>query len=105
VLTVPTAGLHIFNLWMREDGFAVDKVVLTPTNSIYTPTGTGPAESPGPGITVTPITGGKLELSWPAGGILQSSTNVVGTYTDIGGSSSPWQITPTGVQKYYRVRQ
>jgi hypothetical protein len=105
VLTVPTAGLHVFNLWMREDGFAVDKVVLTPTNSIYTPTGTGPAESPGPGITVTPITGGKLELSWPAGGILQSSTNVVGTYTDIGGSSSPWQITPTGVQKYYRVRQ
>ena len=103
VLTVPTAGLHVLNPWMLEDGFAVDKVILTSDFS-YTPTGLGPAESPGPGITITP-SGNNLLLTWPGGGILQSSTNVVGPYTDITGSSSPWPITPTGVQVYYRVRQ
>ena len=104
VLTVPTPGLHVFNLWMREDGFVVDKVILTPTNSIYTPTGLGPPESPGPGISVT-RSGASLVLTWVGGGTLQSSTNVIGTYTDIVGSRSPWTIPPTGVQKYYRVRQ
>jgi len=103
VLTVPTAGLHVFNLWMREDGFAVDKIILT-TDFSYTPTGLGPAESPGPGITITP-SGTNLVLTWAGGGLLQSSTNVVGPYTDIIGSSSPWTNAPTSAEKYYRVRQ
>ncbi len=57
-----------------------------------------------PEITLT-RSGTDLVLTWPGGGLLQSSTNVVGTYTDIIGSSSPWPITPTGVQEYFRVRQ
>ena len=55
-INVTTAGTHTFNLWMREDGFIVDKIVLT-TNASYTPSGTGPAESPrggGSGPTPTP---------------------------------------------------
>ena len=40
-----TAGLHTVNLWMREDEVAIDKVLLT-TDVNFTPTGTGPAESP-----------------------------------------------------------
>jgi len=59
---------------------------------------------PSPVITVT-RSGTDLVLTWPGGGLLQSSTNVVGTYTDIIGSSSPWTNAPAGVQKYYRVRQ
>lgn len=43
-INVPTAGIHTFNLWMREDGVKVDKIVLT-TDPDYTPTGTGPVES------------------------------------------------------------
>src|SRR5580765_6012358 len=43
-LSVSSTGLHTINLWMREDGFVVDKVLLT-TNASFTPTGTGPAES------------------------------------------------------------
>jgi hypothetical protein len=35
-------GLHTFNLWMREDGASVDKIVLLPTGS-SAPTGTGPS--------------------------------------------------------------
>ncbi|MHC4561075.1 MAG: LamG-like jellyroll fold domain-containing protein, partial [Planctomycetota bacterium] len=47
---VSTAGIHTFNIWMREDGFVIDKIVLT-SNISYAPVGTGPAESEqsGPG--------------------------------------------------------
>ena len=34
---VATPGVHTFNLWMREDGLRVDKVVLT-TNANFSPT-------------------------------------------------------------------
>jgi hypothetical protein len=35
-LVISTPGLHTLNLWMREDGFRVDRVLLT-TDSTYTP--------------------------------------------------------------------
>ena len=41
----PGAGVHVFNVWMREDGFVLDKIILT-TSVSYTPSGAGPAESP-----------------------------------------------------------
>ncbi len=37
-------GIRTVNIWMREDGFRIDKIVLT-TNPGYTPTGDGPDES------------------------------------------------------------
>ena len=43
-LNVATAGLHTFSLYMREDGFTADKIVLT-TDANYVPAGAGPAES------------------------------------------------------------
>jgi hypothetical protein len=51
-INVTTAGVHTINLWMREDGFRVDKILLT-TSSSYTPTGAGPAESPKVGTSCT----------------------------------------------------
>ncbi len=44
-IDITTPGLHTLNIWMREDGLIVDKIVLT-TNPDYTPTGEGPPESP-----------------------------------------------------------
>jgi PKD repeat protein len=44
-VNISSAGLYTINLWMREDGFRVDRVLLT-TNSSLTPSGNGPAESP-----------------------------------------------------------
>ena len=44
---VSTAGIHTFNIWMREDGFVIDKIVLT-NNASYIPLFDGfkgPAES------------------------------------------------------------
>jgi len=43
-IDVSSTGIHTFNLWMREDGTPVDKIVLT-TDPDFTPTGTGPAVS------------------------------------------------------------
>jgi len=43
-LEVPTAGEHTVHIWMREDGFRIDKIVLT-TDESYVPSGTGPRNS------------------------------------------------------------
>ncbi|HJZ94192.1 MAG TPA: PQQ-dependent sugar dehydrogenase [Gemmataceae bacterium] len=44
-IDVTTPGIHTVNVWMREDGAVVDKLLLA-TNPDFVPTGTGPAESP-----------------------------------------------------------
>jgi hypothetical protein len=44
-VNVTSAGVHTVNVWMREDGFVFDKLVLT-VNAGYTPAGEGPGESP-----------------------------------------------------------
>jgi hypothetical protein len=44
-IVVSTPGVHTINIWMREDGFRLDKIVLT-TNANATYSGAGPAESP-----------------------------------------------------------
>ena len=43
-IDVPSTGHHTLNAWMREDGFHLDKFVIT-TNADYLPTGTGPGSS------------------------------------------------------------
>lgn len=52
-ILVPTLGVHTVNLWMREDGFKADRIVLT-TNVNFTPADLGPVESPRTGATPTP---------------------------------------------------
>lgn len=44
-INVPSPGTHTLNLWMREDGTVVDKLLLTTNASLPPPSGTGPAES------------------------------------------------------------
>jgi hypothetical protein len=44
-INVTSSGVHTISVWMREDGFRFDKLLLT-TDSNYTPTGIGPGESP-----------------------------------------------------------
>ncbi|MEJ2705749.1 MAG: hypothetical protein P8Z79_25205, partial [Sedimentisphaerales bacterium] len=44
MIDVNSVGVHTFNIWMREDGSVIDKILLT-TNPDYTPTGQGPEES------------------------------------------------------------
>lgn len=42
-ITVSTTGIHTVNIWAREDGLKLDKLVIN--KSATAPTGTGPAES------------------------------------------------------------
>ncbi len=42
---VLSPGVHTVNVWMREPGFRIDKLVVT-SNAGITPSGLGPAESP-----------------------------------------------------------
>jgi glucose/arabinose dehydrogenase len=44
-VNVTTAGVATVNMWMREDGVQVDKILLTKSTTLI-PNGTGPAESP-----------------------------------------------------------
>ena len=57
-ITVPSAGTHVVNVWMREAGWRFDKLVLTPDPD-YTPSGMGPAES-ARGSSCTPETDQEL---------------------------------------------
>ena len=41
VLKVAAPGKHVLNVWMREDGFVFDRILLT-MDPKYTPTGKGP---------------------------------------------------------------
>ncbi|MCX6867609.1 MAG: DUF6055 domain-containing protein, partial [Verrucomicrobia bacterium] len=62
---VPYVGVHKVNIWMREDGATIDKLVITPGSSL--PTGTGPAESPRGGgeAVISPFPPGTY---WNGGG-------------------------------------
>jgi N-acetylneuraminic acid mutarotase len=51
-MVVTSTGVNTLNLWMREDGFRLDRILIT-TDPNFTPTGDGPAESPP--LTPTPI--------------------------------------------------
>ncbi len=44
MIEVPTAGVHTINVWMREDGFRFDRLILSAEN--VQPVNAGPAESP-----------------------------------------------------------
>ena len=107
-IVVSTAGVHTFNLWMREDGFMVDKILLTKSSS-YTPSGTGPPESPRGGgnqapviASVTPAVGSKyyeqdpvtvtVAASDPNGDALQYQYKVNGVIKQAWTSSSTYSL-------------
>ena len=46
--------------------------------------------------------GSNLMLAWPVG-TLQSATTVNGPYTDVGGATSPFPVSPTQPKLFYRV--
>ena len=104
-IVVPTPGRHVINVWMREDGFAFDKLLLT-SNPSFVPTAVGPPESGllGPTVSVT-RSGTGLIITWSGGGVLQRTDSITGTFATIPDSHSPFSVEPSGTQEYYRVAQ
>ena len=45
-IVIATPGLHTIHVWMREDGFKLDKLLLRTNSSATPPSGKGPSESP-----------------------------------------------------------
>ena len=103
-LTIATPGVHTIHLWMREDGFIADKLLLRTDSSATAPSGTGPAESarggsstppppPTPpadttppvisGVTVSSITTTGATVSWTTNEPARA-TLAVGTTTGYG---------------------
>jgi fibronectin type 3 domain-containing protein len=72
-IQVASTGLHTVNIWMREDGFRIDKIVLT-TSSAFTPSGTGPAQSPRGGDATPPAAPSGLTAA-PAGSAINLDWN------------------------------
>jgi hypothetical protein len=56
-----------------------------------------------PGNPTISYQGGTITIIWD-GGVLQQSDDVLGTYTDVPGATSPWPVAGTDPQKFYRVR-
>jgi hypothetical protein len=103
---VPSAGTHTVNLWMREDGFLLDKIILT-TDLAFTPTGTGPAESAqvgtGPTLSIG-RNGANIVITYS--GTLLSASTVNGTYTTVAGASGgSYTVSPTNTQQFFRAQQ
>lgn len=75
-LQISQSGVQNVSLWMREDGLAVDKVVIT-NDPRFQPTGLGPAVNDGTredgSVTVTPVSDGGQNN---AGGSPASSISV-----------------------------
>jgi lysophospholipase L1-like esterase len=71
-IDVSSTGVHTINVWMREDGVVVDKIVLT-TDPAYTPTGAGPPES-GRGLSC--VVYPSVAITSPVTGHLQSSPHL-----------------------------
>ncbi|MBK8972595.1 MAG: hypothetical protein IPM37_15165 [Hahellaceae bacterium] len=43
-ISVPSAGVHTLNVWMRESGMVIDRMILTQASG-YVPSGNGPGET------------------------------------------------------------
>ena len=91
-IEITTPGVHVLNIYVREDGLIIDKIVLT-TNPNFTLTGSepGPPEShrgarvialdpiPADGATDVPR---DVVLSWTAGALADKHDVYIGTVFD-----------------------
>ncbi len=59
-------------------------------------------------VTPVPLTnswnGNTLTLSWPSGWVLLEASNVLGPWTTNSGATSPFNVSPTEPQKYFRLQ-
>jgi hypothetical protein len=94
-LTLAVRSDGVFGAWDGGiDDVAVYNYVLTPSqiqNHFLNTTH----------VSIT-NSAGKIVVTWPAG-TLQSSTNVIGTYTNVIGATSPFTNSP-GALQFYRVQ-
>lgn len=89
-VNVATTGVHVVDVWMREDGFIIDKLVIT-TDPSFAPTGLGPAESARQALPSSP---GAFAQSGDADGIVSMEAEHFATNVAQGGHS--WLAAASG---------
>jgi hypothetical protein len=109
---VPSTGVHTVNIWMREDGSRADKIVLT-TNSAYTPSGNGPAESPRgggasydadiPQTSTAPSIDGSVDSVWSSATANSIENLILGTISSGSDLSGTWKAMWDSTHFYYLV--
>lgn len=55
-----------------------------------------------PTLGIAPL-GAQLQITWTGSGTLQGAGDVTGTYTNIPGATSPYLVTPSGSQLFFRL--
>lgn len=53
-------------------------------------------------LTIAPA-GSQLQVSW-SGGVLQAAVTLTGTFTNVPGVTSPYLFSPTGTNRFFRVK-
>jgi hypothetical protein len=56
-----------------------------------------------PKLSITPLGGGQLQLTWPGAAILESATHITGPYSQITNTTKPYIVTPSEA-RFYRLR-
>jgi hypothetical protein len=106
VVEVPSPGLHTLNIWMREDGFKLDKLLLT-TNEVFIPYDLGPPET---ALSALPLhlriyrQGATVVVSWDGLGTLQTAEALAGPWLDVP-CPSPQVVPALAARKFYRLRR
>ena len=111
-ISVASAGIHTFNIWMREDGVRVDRFLLT-TDALFSfaanRTVIGPAASTvlvtlptGPSLSIN-VSGGQITLSWSGTFCLQEANSVTGPWTTSARVNGTPFTPPTTGNKFYRL--
>lgn len=82
-IDVPTAGVHEFDVWMREDGVIIDKFILT-TDSNFEPWGKGLVESRqvAAPVAIAPTANDDGPYTIDEGGAIAGAFNVLDNDTD-----------------------
>ncbi len=57
-----------------------------------------------PSLSIAPSGGGNLTLTWSAGSTLLQTTNLLGPWTTNSTATSPYIVSPTNAQSFFRVR-
>ena len=105
--------------WTGPNGFSSSKQNPSITNAttdaagLYSVTGTVGSCASAAAMTIVTInqppvlsmqtSGNSLVLNWSSG-TLQSATNVLGPWYDIGGTASPYTNPLVGPQQFFRLR-
>jgi len=106
---VPSAGVHTFRIWFREDGVKLDQFVLT-TDPAFT---LGPCAAPlaatpraAPQLRIRRDTNGRVALTWDGPDCRLQASSVLGSsppnWHEVD-ASSPFTITDPTETTFYRL--